>query len=602
MPKSIVFEKGVTLNPAGSAYGLEIRIPAIVRSGDTLVAFAEGRNSGVTLDWGNIDLICRRSTDYGATWGSVIYVDDNGTACAGNPGPVVNSQGHIICLFVRQSTSDGTTRRAWYKKSTDAGATWGSAVSIDADVNPWHDGMFTFGPSHGVRLRYGANAGRLLVPFGSNGSTWKAGAVYSDDDGTTWNLGGYTSETSGVFQPQETSITETPDGTIVMINRNQGGSGSHKSRSYSEDGGMSFSAAQSTTIVSGEAVQGSVYQHWGSHSQPLLYSTPQAASLGVPRYKGVVVRSFDEGATWDSGTIITDPNSTTERYAYSDLVETGQDTFGVLYETGTDVGGEPYRWIKYQELRVSPITQRGSASTDKISGADRSTLSVTKPTGTVAGDVLVAFFTRNGVAVTPPSGFTQVYSRIADTNGLTTSMYVKVAGGSEPATYDWTSGSGPIMCTITAWTGVDNVNPIGAANFASSGGAGVSEPATTPTISANTAQQGRLFYFRSTFLASATVVTLAGPGGTVSEVFEESASTASNSHRTHALYTESTDFTRGGASKVGAAITATGTETKNTYATFVLQAAQNVDSQAVAPPVTASASMVKVGAKAPSIG
>lgn len=592
MTKSVVFEKGVTLNPASSPYGLEIRIPAIVKSGNTLVAFAEGRNTGVVSDFGDIDLICRRSTDGGATWGSVIYVDDNSTLTARNPAPVVNSVGDIICVFIRQSsTGPGTQNVIWYKKSTDAGATWGSAVNIDS-VNIWGGDWVATGPSHGIRLRRGAHAGRLLVPIASNaGSNSRAGVIYSDDDGTSWSLGGLTTSSSSPPILQESSITETADGTVVLMNRNNNtSSGAAKTIAYSEDGGATFGSFSSSTVTSHTGVQGSVCQHHGSHLKPLLYSTPQQGS-GFTRHSGAVVRSFDEGATWGGDVLITEPGQTNERYAYSDLVETGQDTYGLLYETGTDTAGEAYKYITYRELRVSPIAQRGSATTDNADNADKTSLVLTKPTGTVSGDVLVAFFTANSVAVTPPSGFTEVFSQIGSTSTLTSHMYVKVAGGSEPSTYTFTCSSGPVLCTLTAWSGVDNSNPVGT-NFASSGGAGASEPQTTPTTN-NDAVQGRVFYFRSAQL-SGTDVTFTGPGGSVTELFDHLTVTSSNNRRMHALYTESTDFTGGGATKVGAAITASAAESNNTYATFVLRAAKTADAPSPAGVATANNATVQV--------
>lgn len=214
------------------------------------------------------------------------------------------------------------------------------------------------------------------------------------------------------------------------------------------------------------------------------------------------------------------------------------------------------------------IAQRGSATTDNATGGDKTSLTFTKPTGTVAGDVVLVLWSANGVTVTPDTGFVEVVSQIADTSNLTTKLYYKVAGGSEPASYVFTCAAGPVMGSCTAWSGADNADPIGT-NFATSGGAGVAEPATTPTTN-NNALAGRVFYYRSALIVSATPITFTSG---LSEVFEHATTSPGNTSRSHAMYLDAADFDDGASTKAGLAITATGTETRNTYGTFTLRAA-----------------------------
>src|SRR5687768_10131401 len=54
------------------------RIPSIVRTTNgTLIAFAERRKYNNT-DWGDINLVCKRSTNNGDTWGAEIEVEGIG--------------------------------------------------------------------------------------------------------------------------------------------------------------------------------------------------------------------------------------------------------------------------------------------------------------------------------------------------------------------------------------------------------------------------------------------------------------------------------------------------------------------------------------------
>lgn len=70
---------------AGQEGYASFRIPAVVatRTGD-LLAFCEGR-VGSRDDFGNIDVVLKRSTDGGRTWGPLQVAARNGDALAGNP-------------------------------------------------------------------------------------------------------------------------------------------------------------------------------------------------------------------------------------------------------------------------------------------------------------------------------------------------------------------------------------------------------------------------------------------------------------------------------------------------------------------------------------
>ena len=86
---------------------------------------------------------------------------------------------------------------------------------------------------------------------------------------------------------------------------------------------------------------------------------------------------------------------------------------------------------------------RSAAHQEDASGS--SSLFVTKPTGVASGDVLVAFlYSRNTTAVSSINGFSTVYSGIPTLDGTSHRVWcgIKVAGGGEPASYEWQFGSG----------------------------------------------------------------------------------------------------------------------------------------------------------------
>ncbi len=108
------------------------------------------------------------------------------------------------------------------------------------------------------------------------------------------------------------------------------------------------------------------------------------------------------------------------------------------------------------------IVHRGSA---QASSSLATSLVVTKPTGVVEKDVLIASFaaSSNSATITPPTG----WSLISDTsqaavNTSRLSTYYKVASSSEPATYTWTVSSigNGVGVGISAFAGVDTSNPV----------------------------------------------------------------------------------------------------------------------------------------------
>ena len=78
-------QKTVPVFVSGTEGHKSYRIPAIISlPNGNLLAFCEGRvnNSG---DYGNINIVLKRSTDKGKTWGSLQTVADAGDLQAGNP-------------------------------------------------------------------------------------------------------------------------------------------------------------------------------------------------------------------------------------------------------------------------------------------------------------------------------------------------------------------------------------------------------------------------------------------------------------------------------------------------------------------------------------
>ncbi|HVU83550.1 MAG TPA: sialidase family protein, partial [Puia sp.] len=169
-------------------------VPAIIRSKkSTLIAFAEGRY-GNGNDWTEIDLVMRRSTDNGNTWGPLqILVPHSHGMPTSNITPIADRNGTIHLLY------QVNYAHAYYIKSTDEGKTWSAPIDItyafDAFKKDYNWKVLAPGPGHAIQLKNG----RLLVPVwlctpdrskpGGDHRPSCVATIYSDDDGRTWHRG-----------------------------------------------------------------------------------------------------------------------------------------------------------------------------------------------------------------------------------------------------------------------------------------------------------------------------------------------------------------------------------------------------------------------------
>jgi len=76
------------------------RIPAVIKAGNGhVLAFAEGRKVAGG-DAGDIDLLLKRSSDGGRTWGPAQIIWDDATNTCGNPCPVLDESTGTLWLLL----------------------------------------------------------------------------------------------------------------------------------------------------------------------------------------------------------------------------------------------------------------------------------------------------------------------------------------------------------------------------------------------------------------------------------------------------------------------------------------------------------------------
>ncbi|SDJ52300.1 sialidase-1 [Streptomyces indicus] len=378
-----VFEQQILFKASQDPGYACFRIPAVVKTTKgTLLAFAEGRVNDCS-DAGDIDLVLKRSTDGGRTWGPLQVINEGDGDTHGNPAPIVDRETGRIVLAETYNTgrTDGKNcavpcdRTPHMQHSDDDGLTWSKPRDLSDQILPDHwNSWYATGPHHGVQLSRGKHKGRLV--FGVNTETWDgtrvtanhAALITSDDGGDNWRIGATdtypVSAKDGTFRqkPSEMALTERPDGSLYINGREQDGTDlGHRTHAVSRDGGDSFTGPF-TTIPDfyTPQVQGSTLQFKGR----MLFAGP----ADPDRRRTMMVRSsYDGGRTWDSvdrGTQVTADWS-----GYSDMVLADEDTVGLMYEGGAVDARDEIRFARFTEDWLKPRRGPDPKTADRARGA-----------------------------------------------------------------------------------------------------------------------------------------------------------------------------------------------------------------------------------------
>ena len=274
------------------------RIPALlVTKTGTLLAFAEARRDSGRDD-ADIDLVLKRSSDNGKTWGSEITAVDQGRCTSGNPCPVVLESGRILMPFCRNphgAVESGRT--VWITHSDDDGKTWSKPREITGQAKKpgWH--WYATGPGAGaIQLTRGEHKGRVIVPCDTSaGSAYYSHIIYSDDEGENWKV--------GAVSPvglNECQAVELANGDVMINSRNHRHAAYFRGVNVSHDGGETFDPKlfrRDKALVEPHC-QASLRRYSlpkGDKPGLILYSGP---GLKKARAQGTLRGSYDEGDTW----------------------------------------------------------------------------------------------------------------------------------------------------------------------------------------------------------------------------------------------------------------------------------------------------------------
>jgi sialidase-1 len=331
------------------------RIPAVVVSvKGTVLAFAEGRNDGG--DSGDIDLVLKRSTDSGKTWGKEIVVWNDGLNTCGNPCPVVDEETGRIWLWM--SWNDGNddeteiihktsalSRLPYVCYSDDDGLTWSEPVNMSTTCKNPSWGWYATGPGFGIQIKKGKYKGRLVIPANHsyddpNGTVRKGPYSYgshvliSDDHGKSWQMS--ESITPGC---NESQVTELQDGSLLMNMRSYNNQYS-RAIAKSNDGGETWGPVENDYQLAESKCQASILNYGNYKGKTYhLFSNP---AVPIGRTHMTIKISDNDCQSWETSKLLYEGPS-----AYSCLVRLPNGNIGIFYEAGEK---KPYETMRFVSI------------------------------------------------------------------------------------------------------------------------------------------------------------------------------------------------------------------------------------------------------------
>ena len=239
------------------------RIPAMVVADDGSIVVACDKRYGSHTDIGGghvIDIVVRRSTDGGKTWGEPVVIakgnPSNDATCGyGDPSLYKGKDGKIYCLYAAGNTGYFYgLNRVCVSVSTDNGATWDTANTSPTDLTA--QGRLTdHATSYGSNTCYGlfdyfVTSGRglctsegylmALLPAEAYTTSEKSSSAkngnhdyifYSTDQGATWHV----SENAIFVCGDEAKVIQANDGSLIASVR-QGYNRGFNTATYTANG------------------------------------------------------------------------------------------------------------------------------------------------------------------------------------------------------------------------------------------------------------------------------------------------------------------------------------------------------------------------------
>lgn len=279
-----------------------------IQLADGRILFVYTHFTGGGGDHDSAHLAARESSDGGRTWtdSDRVILENEGGMNVMSVSLLRLQSGPIALFYLRKNATDDC--RPVLRLSTDEAETWSDPSECITD----EIGYYVVNNDRVIQLK----SGRLVIPaafHARKGEEFKGRSsslcYLSDDDGKTWRRSATVIDppadlTSGL---QEPGVVELKDGCLMMLCRTNGGC---QYRSWSEDGGDTWSPIETTDIMSPQSPAtferipstGDLLMAWNDHS-----GIPE--ELKGKRTPFTLAVSRDEGKTWRKAmTLEDDPN------------------------------------------------------------------------------------------------------------------------------------------------------------------------------------------------------------------------------------------------------------------------------------------------------
>lgn len=356
--KSFAQSKDVPVFISGTEGHKTYRIPAIISlPNGELLAFAEGRVHDAG-DFGDINIVMKRSSDKGKTWSALHYVAEFDTLQCGNPAPVVDvtdpafPNGRLFLFYNTGNNHEGEVRKGkgykqvWYKTSTDGGRTWTEPTDITLQVHrpnyPQANTAYNFKedwrtyantPGHAMQFQSGTYKGRIYVAANHSAGgpqkqaeDYDAHGFYTDDHGKTFQLGA----SLNIPGSNESMATEISEGRLLFNSRNQKGDIRARIIGISSNGGQTWDTTYFDPNLPDPVCQASILTIGKKNKRNILAFCNAADEK---KRDNLTLRiSFDDGISWKKRFPIYKNPTQKDAAAYSDIVKVSKKRIGVLYE------------------------------------------------------------------------------------------------------------------------------------------------------------------------------------------------------------------------------------------------------------------------------
>ena len=333
------------------------RIPGIVITKNDIILVTTEARKGTGGDWENIDILMRRSLDFGNSFEErklIVNHKDFGD------GPIHNFvmisdmiKGKIIALFCHNYS------RIFKIYSKDDGLTFSEPEEITSIFNKFNNlyqwKVCATGPGHSLQLKNG----RMIVPVWLSDGTGKemgegnlghrpsiVSSIYSDDGGITWEVGEIVCKNNDIIKeellinPSETVAVELSN-SKVMFNIRSESETERRLVAISPDGisnweiiGFDDSLLEPVCMAS----MLNINNKSNFNKKEIIFVNPdnldnemipEGFNLRHDRKRLTIKYSDDDGLTWRKSKIIEHGPS-----GYSDLAQLSTGEIFCLYECG----------------------------------------------------------------------------------------------------------------------------------------------------------------------------------------------------------------------------------------------------------------------------